>query len=42
MANVGQGAIEPDCSRGIAQLVFERVEGEAGRPYDGAFSVELD
>lgn len=41
MTNVGQGAIALDCSRGIAQLVFERVEGEVEHPYNGAFADEF-
>lgn len=31
-----------DCSRGIAQLVFERAEGDVERSYDGAFADEFD
>lgn len=42
VTNVGQGAIALDCSRGIAQLVFERVEGDVERPHDGAFADEFD
>lgn len=30
------------CSRGIAQLVFERAEGDVERSYDGAFADEFD
>lgn len=41
VTNVGQGAIALDCSRGIAQLVFERVEGEVEHPYNGAFADEF-
>ena len=42
VTNVGQGAIALDCACGIAQLVFERVEGDVERPYDGAFADEFD
>lgn len=42
MTNVSQGAIALDCARGIAQLVFERVEGEVEHPYNGAFTDEFD
>lgn len=42
VTNVGQGAIALDCARGIAQLVFERVDGEVEHPYDGAFTDEFD
>ena len=41
VTNVSQGAIALDCSRGIAQLVFERVEREIERPFDGAFADEF-
>ena len=40
--NIGQGVIALDCSRSIAQLVFERVEGEAEHSYNGAFADEFD
>lgn len=42
MTNVNQGAIALDCACGIAQLVFERVEGEVEHPYNGAFTDEFD
>lgn len=42
VTNVGQGAIALDCSRGIAQLVFERVEGEVEHSHNGAFADEFD
>lgn len=42
MTNVGQGVTALDCSRGIAQLVFERVEGDVERPHDGSFADEFD
>lgn len=42
MTNVSQGAIALDCAHGIAQLVFERVEGEVEHPYNGAFTDEFD
>ena len=31
-----------DRARGIAQLVFERVEGEVEHSYNGAFADEFD
>lgn len=42
MTNVGQDTIVLDCARSIAQLVFEKVEGDVERPYDGAFADEFD
>lgn len=42
VTNVGQNTIVLDCARGIAQLVFERVEGDVERPHDGAFADEFD
>lgn len=42
MTNVSQGAIALDRAHGMAQLVFERVEGDVERPYDGAFADEFD
>lgn len=42
MTNASQGAIALDCSCGIAQLVFERVEGEVEHSYNGAFADEFD
>ena len=42
VTNVSQGAIALDCVCGIAQLVFERVEGEVEHPYNGAFTDEFD
>lgn len=41
VTNIGQGVIALDCSRSIAQLVFERVEGGVEHPYDGAFADEF-
>lgn len=41
MTNVNQGAIAVDYARGIAQLVFDRVEGDVERSYDGAFADEF-
>ena len=41
VTNVNQGAIAVDYARGIAQLVFERVEGDVERSYDGAFVDEF-
>lgn len=41
MTNVSQGTIALDCSRGIAQSVFERVEREIERPFDGVFPDEF-
>ena len=38
MTNVNQGAIAVDYARGIDQLVFERMEGDVERSYDGAFA----
>ncbi len=42
MTNVGQNTIVLDCARGIAQLVFERVEGEVEHSHNGAFADEFD
>lgn len=42
VTNVGQDTIVLDCARGIAQLVFERVEGEVEHSYNGAFADEFD
>lgn len=42
VTNASQGAIALDCSCGIAQLVFERVEGEVEHSYNGAFADEFD
>lgn len=42
MTNVDQDTIVLDCARGIAQLVFERVEGEVEHSYNGAFADEFD
>lgn len=42
VTNVSQGAIALDRAHGIAQLVFERVEGEVNHPYDGTFADEFD
>lgn len=42
MTNVGQDTIVLDCARGIAQLAFERVEGEVEHSYNGAFADEFD
>lgn len=42
MTNVGQDTIVLDCARGIAQLVFERVEGEVEHSYNGTFADEFD
>lgn len=42
MTNVGQDTIVLDCACGIAQLVFERVEGEVEHSYNGAFADEFD
>ena len=42
MTNVDQDTIVLDCVRGIAQLVFERVEGEVEHSYNGAFADEFD
>lgn len=41
VTNVGQDTIVLDCARGIAQLVFEKAEGDVERPYDGAFADEF-
>ena len=42
VTNASQGAIALDCSCGIAQLVFERAEGEVEHSYNGAFADEFD
>lgn len=42
VTNVGQNTIVLDCARGIAQLVFERVEGEVEHSHNGAFADEFD
>lgn len=42
VTNVGQDTIVLDCACGIAQLVFERVEGEVEHSYNGAFADEFD
>lgn len=42
VTNVSQGANALDCSRGIVQFVFERVEREIECPFDGAFADEFD
>ena len=38
VTSVGQDTIVLDCARGIARLVFERVEGEVEHPYNGALA----
>lgn len=42
VTNVGQDTIVLDCARGIARLVFERVEGEVEHSYNGVFADEFD
>lgn len=42
VTNVDQDTIVLDCARGIAQLVFERVEGEVEHSHNGAFADEFD
>lgn len=42
ITNVCADEIDLDCAKGIAQIVFERVEGSVERSYEGEFSEELD
>lgn len=42
VTNVSANAITLDTSKGIAQLVFERVDGGVSSPYHGAFADEFD
>lgn len=42
VTNVSADSISLDAGRGIAQLVFDPVEGKVEKPYEGAFSDELD
>lgn len=41
VSNVSANAIELDCSKGIAQVVFEQVCDDVAHPYEGAFTDEL-
>lgn len=42
VTNVSGSAIDLDTDKGIAQILFERVDGKVAHPYEGAFSDELD
>lgn len=42
MTNMSSDQITLSTSDGIAQLVFETVEGDVEHPYEGSFSDELD
>ena len=42
VTNVSANAITLDTSKGIAQLVFERVDGGVDKPYRGSFADEFD
>lgn len=42
VTNVGADAVSLGTSDGLAQLSFERVDGEVERPYEGAFSSEFN
>lgn len=42
VTNVSADEITLDCSKGIAQIVFEQVCGEVEQPYSGGFNKEVD
>lgn len=42
VTNVSADEITLDTAKGIAQIVFERVDGAVEQPYEGAFSNEFD
>lgn len=42
ITNVSGSAVDLDTNKGIAQILFERVDGKVAHPYEGAFSDELD
>lgn len=42
VTNVSANTIKLDCSKGIAQVVFEQVCDDVAHPYEGAFADELN
>lgn len=42
VTNLSADAVTVDVAKGMAQLVFDRVDGDVAHPYEGAFSDEFD